>query len=54
VDDCFILSVNYLYGYTYDVVTGSAPKVDNRVMLQIGLRTLGESGVSQHVSNSTR
>jgi LPS-assembly protein len=54
VDDCFILSANYLYGYSYDVVTGSAPKVDNRIMLQIGLRTLGESGVSQHVSNSIR
>jgi LPS-assembly protein len=52
VDDCFMLSVNYLYGYTYDVVTGGTPKVDNRIMLQLGLRTIGESGVSQHVSTS--
>ena len=52
VDDCFTLSVNYLYGYTYDVVAGGTPKVDNRIMLQLGLRTIGESGVSQHVSTS--
>ena len=52
VDDCFMFSVNYLYGYSYDVVTGGAPKVDNRIMLQLGLRTIGESGVSQHVSAS--
>ena len=53
VDDCFLFSVNYLYGYSYDVVTGGAPKVDNRIMFQIGLRTLGESGVSQNVSNTS-
>jgi LPS-assembly protein len=53
VDDCFMLSVNYLYGYSYDVVSGGTPKVDNRIMLQLGLRTLGESGVSQHVTPSS-
>jgi LPS-assembly protein len=53
VDDCFTLSLNYLYGYTYDVVSGGTPKVDNRIMFQLGLRTLGESGVSQHVGSST-
>jgi LPS-assembly protein len=51
VDDCFTLSVNYLYGYTYDVVADGTPKVDNRIMLQLGLRTIGESGVSQHVAS---
>jgi LPS-assembly protein len=50
VDDCFILSVTYLYGYSYDVVNGSTPKVENAIMVQLGLRTLGESGVSQHVT----
>lgn len=54
IDDCFLLSVNYLYGYSYDVVSGGTPKVDNRIMFQVGLRTLGESGVSQHVSSSSR
>jgi LPS-assembly protein len=53
VDDCFTLSLNYLYGYSYDVVTGGTAKVDNRVMFQLGLRTLGESGVSEHVGSST-
>jgi LPS-assembly protein len=53
VDDCFTLSLNYLYGYSYDVVTGANAKVDNRIMFQLGLRTLGESGVSEHVGNST-
>jgi LPS-assembly protein len=52
VDDCFTLSLNYLYGYSYDVLANSTPKVDNRIMFQLGLRTLGESGVSQHVGNS--
>jgi LPS-assembly protein len=50
VDDCFILSVNYLYGYSYDVVAGTPPKVANAVMFSLGLRTLGESAVSQHVT----
>ncbi|HVV81131.1 MAG TPA: LPS-assembly protein LptD [Pseudolabrys sp.] len=53
VDDCFTLSLNYLYGYSYDVVTGGTPKVDNRIMFQLGLRTIGESGVSQHVGSSS-
>jgi hypothetical protein len=44
--------VNYLYGYSYDVAFGQTPKVANAVMFQLGLRTLGESGVSQHVTPS--
>jgi LPS-assembly protein len=50
IDDCFILSLNYLYGYSYDVVAGTPPKVSNAVMFSLGLRTLGESAVSQHVT----
>jgi LPS-assembly protein len=38
VDDCFMLSVNWLTGYTY-TVTG--PVRNNTVMLQLSLRTLG-------------
>ena len=55
VDDCFILSLNYLYGYSYDVPGGltssapSTPKVANAIMLQLGLRTLGEAAFSQNV-----
>jgi hypothetical protein len=35
------------------VVAGGTPKVDNRIMFQLGLRTIGESGVSQHVGNAS-
>jgi LPS-assembly protein len=39
VDDCFMLSVNWLTGYTY---TATQPPVrNNSVMLQLSLRTLG-------------
>jgi LPS-assembly protein len=54
VDDCFMLSINYLYGYSYDVVNGGTPKVENAIMVQLGLRTLGESAVSQHVTPGFR
>jgi LPS-assembly protein len=39
VDDCFMLSVNWLTGYTYTLNT--TPVRDSTVMLQFSLRTLG-------------
>jgi len=39
VDDCFMLSVNWLTGYTYTVTT--APVKDSTLMLQLSLRTIG-------------
>ncbi len=39
VDDCFMLSLNWLTGYTY--TTTSAPVKDSSFMLQFSLRTLG-------------
>jgi LPS-assembly protein len=39
VDDCFMLSVNWLTGYTY--TTTQPPVRNNSVMLQLSLRTLG-------------
>ncbi|MFZ0606978.1 MAG: LPS-assembly protein LptD [Xanthobacteraceae bacterium] len=39
VDDCFMLSLNWLTGYTY--TTTSAPVQNSSVMLQFSLRTLG-------------
>lgn len=39
VDDCFMLSVNWLTGYTYTINT--TPVRDSTVMLQFSLRTLG-------------
>ncbi len=41
VDDCFMLSVNWLTGYTYTAVANSAPVRDSTVMLQFSLRTIG-------------
>ena len=42
VDDCFVLAVNYVKSYNY--ITGNAPPVLNQaIMLQVGLRTLGSS-----------
>jgi LPS-assembly protein len=40
VDDCFMLSVNWLSGYTYTTTT-AAPVQNNTFMLQFSLRTLG-------------
>jgi len=40
VDDCFMLSVNWLSGYTYTTTT-AAPVLNNTVLLQFSLRTLG-------------
>jgi LPS-assembly protein len=40
IDDCFMLSVNWLSGYTYTTTT-AAPVQNNTVLLQLSLRTLG-------------
>jgi LPS-assembly protein len=37
-DDCLLVSLNYITGYTY---TGTTPTPNNTVMLQMSLRTLG-------------
>jgi len=46
VDDCLILAVNYITNYTYS----GNPVNDHTVMLQMTLRTLGGTSVSQGVS----
>ncbi len=43
-DDCFMLSVNWLTGYTYE--TTGPPKPNNSFMLQMSLRTLGPDALS--------
>ena len=45
IDDCLILALNYITGYAYS----GNPTVDHRVMLQLSLRTLGGTAVSQTV-----
>jgi LPS-assembly protein len=47
VDDCFIIAMNYITSYTYS----SNPTADHRVMLQMTLRTIGGSSVSQAVGS---
>jgi LPS-assembly protein len=44
VDDCFMLSVNWLTGYTYTGTT--TPVRDSTVMFQFSLRTLGPDTLS--------
>jgi LPS-assembly protein len=44
VDDCFMLSVNWITGYTYTGTT--TPVRDSTVMLQLSLRTLGPDTLS--------
>jgi LPS-assembly protein len=46
VDDCLILGLNYITNYTYS----GNPEADHRIMLQLSLRTLGETAVSTGVS----
>jgi LPS-assembly protein len=44
VDDCFILGVNYITNYSYSSYTsGLPPQLSHAVMLQLGLRTLGQT-----------
>jgi LPS-assembly protein len=47
IDDCIIIAVNYITNYIY---SGNAEN-DHRVMLQMTLRTLGGTSVSQSVSS---
>ena len=46
IDDCLLLSLNYITNYTYGTGT---PTINHTVMLQLILRTLGGTSVSQSV-----
>ena len=43
VDDCFIIAANYITDYAYTNANSTTPVTDHRIMLQIGLRTIGTS-----------
>lgn len=43
IDDCFLLGLNYITDYTYST---SIPTSNHTVMLQLGLRTLGNTSSS--------
>ena len=45
IDDCMIIALNYMTNYTYSGNVGT----DQRVMLQLTLRTLGGTTFSQGV-----
>jgi LPS-assembly protein len=46
IDDCVILALNYITNYTYS----GNPVADHQIMLQLSLRTLGGTSISQGVS----
>jgi LPS-assembly protein len=50
IDDCLILAVNYLTGYSY---SGPTVTTNQQVMLQLSLRTLGSTSTTQTVGTST-
>ncbi len=47
VDDCLILALNYITNYTYS----GNPASDHTIMLQLSLRTLGGTSLSQGVGS---
>jgi len=49
IDDCLILALNYVTGYSY---SGPTVTTNNQIMLQLSLRTLGSTNVSQTVGTS--
>jgi LPS-assembly protein len=46
VNDCLILGLNYVTNYSYGTGT---PQLNHTIMLQLSLRTLGDSSVSQSI-----
>jgi len=50
VDDCFIFALNYITDYAYAGTTTT----DHRVMLQLGLRTIGNTALSQTVGGTSQ
>lgn len=49
VDDCFVLAMNYITDYGFS----GNPVADHRVMLQIGLRTIGTTSFNQSTTSSS-
>ena len=49
IDDCLILALNYITSYSYS----GNPTKDQRIMLQLSLRTFGTTSVSQTVASSS-
>jgi LPS-assembly protein len=47
IDDCLILGLNYITSYSYG---SGSPVLNHTVMLQLGLRTLGSTQLSQGIT----
>jgi LPS-assembly protein len=52
VDDCYTFAVSYTTDYNYTSSTTTTPTTDHKIMLQIGLRTIGATSYSQSVGTS--
>ena len=46
VDDCFVLAFNYVTSYSYTTNLATPPVLNQTFSVQLGLRTLGASGVA--------
>jgi LPS-assembly protein len=49
IDDCLILALNYITSYTYS----GNPTADHRVLLQLSLRTLGGTAMTQTIGGQS-
>ena len=49
IDDCLIMALNYTTSYSYS----GNPTADRRIMLQLSLRTIGSTAVSQSVGTTS-
>ena len=54
IDDCLILALNYVTNYSYNVATsvGVTTTNDQRIVMQLTLRTLGGTGVGYTLNSS--
>jgi LPS-assembly protein len=55
IDDCLILALNYITGYSYSSATTNAPYTvvsNQQIMLQLSLRTLGSTLTTQTVGTN--
>jgi len=50
IDDCLILALNYITGYSY---SGPTVTTNHQIMLQLSLRTLGTTTTTQNVSSGS-
>jgi LPS-assembly protein len=54
IDDCLILALNYQSGYSYSRSSGGdyVSTVNNQIMLQLSLRTIGNATTTQNINQN--